>query len=33
MVVGRWTVTWGVPSRGVVGPKAPMELGKNTEQP
>jgi hypothetical protein len=32
MVVGRCTVTCGVCSRGVEGPKAPIELGKNTWQ-
>jgi len=30
MVLGRRTVSWGVLSRGVSGPKAAMELGQNT---
>jgi len=32
MVDGRWAVSWGVRSRGVVRPKAPIELGRKTVQ-
>ena len=32
MVFGRWIVSCGVFCSGVLGPKAPMELGKNTAQ-
>ena len=33
MVLGLWIVSCGVFWSGVPGPKAPMELGKNTAQP
>ena len=33
MVVGRWIVSCGVRSAGVLGPNAAIELGKNTAQP
>ena len=33
LVVGRGGVSCGVASRGVPGPKAPIELGRKTAQP